>query len=95
MKVGSFVECVNGKFIPEQIVLIPNRPVRSKYYTVREFEEIDGVVGIRLEEIENPLLRSRTGRMFEPSFSIDRFREIEGIPDIQALMEEIFEGELV
>jgi hypothetical protein len=95
MKVGSFVECINSSFIPEQIHLIPNRPTRGEYYTVREIEEVKGKIGIRLEEIENPLVESVSGRMFEPSFDINRFREIEDMPDIQALMDEIFEEELI
>ncbi len=95
MKVGSFVECVNSSFIPEQIHLIPNRPTRGEYYTVREIEEVKGKVGVRLEEIKNPLIEGVSGRIFEPSFDISRFREIEDMPDIQALMDEIFEEELI
>jgi len=95
MKVGSFVECVNSSFIPEQIHLIPNRPTRGEYYTVREIEEVKGKVGVRLEEIKNPLIEGVSGRIFEPSFDISRFREIEDMPDIQVLMDEIFEEELI
>ena len=95
MKVGSFVECVDDSFIPEQIHLIPNRPTRGEYYTVREIEEVKGKVGVRLEEIKNPLIEGVSGRIFEPSFDISRFREIEDMPDIQVLMDEIFEEELI
>jgi hypothetical protein len=95
MKVGSFIECINSNFLPEQIHLIPNRPIRGEYYTIREIEDRGGKVGLRLEEIDNPLIEGISGRIFEPSFDINRFREIEDVPDIQALMDEIFEKELV
>jgi hypothetical protein len=95
MKVGSFIECINSSFILEQINLIPNRPIKGEYYTVREIEEVRGKVGIRLEEIENPLIENISGRIFEPSFDISRFREIEDIPDIKALIDEIFKEELI
>jgi hypothetical protein len=95
MKIGSFIECINNTFLPEQIHLIPNRPIKGEYYTVREIEKAGERVGLRLEEIENPLIKNMSGRIFEPSFDINRFKEIEDMPDIQALMDEIFEGELV
>jgi hypothetical protein len=95
MKIGSFIECINGSFIPEQTAIIPNRPVIGNYYTVREIEEVKDKIGLRLEEIANPNLTAPNGRIFEPSFDIERFREIEDIPDIQALLEEIFEDELI
>jgi hypothetical protein len=95
MKIGSFIECIDSNFLPEQIHLIPNRPVKGEYYTVREIEEVGERVGLRLEEIKNSLIEGVSGRIFEPSFNINRFREIEDMPDIQALMDEIFEEELV
>jgi hypothetical protein len=90
MKVGSIVECVDDIWTADRdIRLIPNRPVRGKFYTVREIEPSSkGVPGIRLEEIVNPLMMINSG-FIEPTFRIERFREVEGLDEaIEELLEE-------
>ena len=78
MQVGSLVECINGSFEPKQIELIPNRPKRGKIYTVRQIRQYPNKkVGILLEEIINePLMLPNMEGLFEPTFDIERFREL-------------------
>ena len=78
MQVGSLVECVNGSFEPKQIELIPNRPKQGKIYTIREIKQYPNKkVGILLEEIVNELiLKPDESGLFEPTFDIERFREL-------------------
>jgi hypothetical protein len=91
MKIGSIVECINGKFDSNHpfIHLIKKFPIKGKFYTIRNIE-IDRInnVGILLEEISNPLTKLKSGKIWEPSFKMDRFREVEGLPDIAELLEE-------
>jgi hypothetical protein len=96
MKVGSFVQCINDEFNPEQLDKIPNRPILNEYYTIREIIEFNpNHIGIILEEIHNSKIPSKRFGTIEPSFNIERFREIEDMPDIQALLDEIFTEELI
>lgn len=78
MQVGSLVECINGSFEPKQIELIPNRPKQGKIYTIREIKQYPNKkVGILLEEIINePLMLPNMEGLFEPTFDIERFREL-------------------
>ena len=78
MEVGSLVECVNGNFEPKQIELIPNRPKQGKIYTVRLIKQYpSNKIGVLLEEIVNePLILPNLDGLFEPTFDINRFREI-------------------
>jgi hypothetical protein len=78
MQVGSLVECINGSFEPKQIKLIPNRPKQGKIYTIREIKQYPNKkVGILLEEIINePLMLPNMEGLFEPTFDIERFREL-------------------
>ena len=91
MKVGSLVICINDIFSPDQISSIPNRPIRNKIYTIRNIIEYSSnVIGIHLEEILNPELTDREYlTKFEPSFDINRFKELECIPDIEEIIEEL------
>ena len=90
MQIGSLVECVNDVFPIELINLIPNRPKLKNIYTVREILKLkDNIISIRLDEINNPKNVKYKGIMSEPAFKIDRFREIQDIPDIEMIMEEI------
>lgn len=74
MKVGQDVICINDVFKPEQIALIPNRPVEDKTYTIRDIFTTRMGRAILLNEITNPHLEHPSGMgTFEPSFSIDRF----------------------
>ena len=91
MKVGSIVECVNGEFDLKHpsIHLIKKFPIKVKFYTIRSIE-IDHInnIGVLLEEISNPVTKLKSGKIWEPSFKMDRFREVEGLPDITELLEE-------
>lgn len=92
MKIGSIVECVNDIWDPTRdIRLIPNRPVRGQFYTVREiYPGSNGLPGIRLEEITNPPMMVKSG-FIEPTFRMERFREVEGLDDaVEELLEEAF-----
>lgn len=94
MKVGSFVQCINDVFNPEQLLKIPNRPKLNEYYTIREIIVFDTNTGVLLEEISNSHIPSKKYGTIEPSFNIERFREMEDMPDIQALLDEVFAEEL-
>ena len=95
MKVGALVECINSTWKQETIETVPNRPVKGKYYTIREVFQFPHGIGVTLEEISNPLTARYQGKSLEPNFDIERFRELEDIPDIEALLEEVFSDELV
>lgn len=88
MKVGSLVECVNDKFDPKQIELIPNRPKKGKIYTIRLIKQYpNNKIGLLLEEITNePLMLPNLDGLFEPTFDINRFRELPE-PNIDELTE--------
>jgi len=88
MKVGSLIECVNDKFDPKQIELIPNRPKKGKIYTIRLIKQYpNNKIGLLLEEIINePLILPDTTGLFEPTFDINRFRELPE-PNIDELTE--------
>jgi hypothetical protein len=91
MSVGSLVECVNGSFEPKQIELISNRPKQGKIYTIRMIQNYPKKksVGILLEEILNePLILPDMEGLFEPTFNIERFRELPEI-NIEELIEEL------
>jgi hypothetical protein len=91
MNVGSLVECINGSFEPKQIELIPNRPKQGKIYTIRTIKNYPnkGSVGVLLEEIINdPLMLPNLDGLFEPTFNIERFRELPEI-NIDELIEEL------
>ena len=77
MKVGSVVECINAAFNEKQKELIAFLPDRGKMYMVRSVEEHQSKkVGIRLEEIVNPPSVVLNGIHIEPTFDIERFREL-------------------
>jgi hypothetical protein len=91
MGAGSLVECINGSFEPEAIKLIANRPKQGKIYTIRGIKEYPQLksTGVLLEEIENePLFLPGFEGMFEPTFNIERFRELPE-PNIEELIEEL------
>ncbi len=77
MKVGQEVICINDKFAPVQIEIIPNRPLENKMYTIRDIFTTRNGRAVHLEQLNNPLLSHPSGMgQFEPSFAIDRFRPI-------------------
>ena len=91
MKIGSIVECINGSFDVKSSELISNRPKRGKIYTIREIKEYLKLnrTGILLEELINePIFLPNLEGIFEPTFNIERFREIQAM-DISELVEEL------
>lgn len=90
MNVGSLVECINGSFEPRVIELIPNRPKQGKIYTIRGIKQYPNKsVGVLLEEIINePLMMPDMEGLFEPTFNIERFRELPEV-NIEELIEEL------
>lgn len=80
---GILVECI-GHFEPWRDVaarLGVAVPYRGIVYTVRDIEDYQGSVWVRLEEIRNPVVN---GHLRECAFDGDAFRPV-GRPDISAL----------
>mgnify|MGYP000970954944 CR=1 FL=1 len=71
------------------------KTVKGKYYTIREVFQFPHGIGVTLEEIANPLTARYQGKLLEPNFDIERFRELEDLPDIAELLEEVLSDELV
>ena len=95
MKVGSIVECINDIWEPRTLKAVPNRPFRSNAYVIRGIVEYPHGVGLHLEEIRNPDIVFPSGMIAEPSFDINRFREMTEIDDLVAeLVEEVLAEEL-
>ena len=91
MKINSLVECVNGSFGAEAINLISCRPKPGKIYTIRGIKSYPKVnkTGVLLEEIVNePILLSNLDGLFEPTFDIERFRELHE-PNMNEIFEEL------
>lgn len=88
MKKGTQVICIDDKFDPKLVSLIPNRPVKDEMYTVRETLFTRNGRAIQLEELRNPELYDELHNgTFEPSFHIRRFR-IADTEDLQLELEE-------
>lgn len=84
MQVGQKVVCIDASKQPhvqeELSQDVPNWVEKGKIYTVRSIEDFDYVVGIRLEEIVNPIKYFRLlGRSMESTFRSDRFRELQDV----------------
>lgn len=83
MKIGSVVECINAAFNERQKELIAFLPDKGKFYMIRSIEEHPGnKTGVRLEEIINPPSVVVNNVHIEPTFDIERFREVEGLDDL-------------
>lgn len=96
MRPGTKVICVDDSVRPEMIEWqkekCPNWVKKDQQYTIRLFDDNDGIVdGVLLEEIRNqPVLCVPFGRLMEPRFATWRFRELE-TPD--PIKESIYETE--
>lgn len=84
MQIGSRVVCVDASIKPHMADEIAKDfqqwVVKDQQYIIRDIFYNDGIVtSVVLEEIRNiPLFFKNTiGRVQEPSFKIDRFRELE------------------
>jgi DUF917 family protein len=92
MKVGSIVECINDVWEPRTLESVPNRPFKGNAYIIRGIEEYKHGVGLHLEEIHNPDIVFPSGMIAEPSFNIERLREMDEIDDLVAeLVEEVLQ----
>ena len=80
--IGDRVVCVDASMRPEAVEelkrTVPNWVVQDKEYTIRGFQENDGIaLGLLLEEITNPLVFiPLLGRVQEPAFAEWRFRKL-------------------
>ena len=95
--IGDRVVCVDdtisieiGKAIRR---LMPNWVVKDQEYTIRGFQENDGIVlGILLEEITNPpVYIPIMGRIQEPAFTKSRFRKLKSNEVLAEAVTEVFE----
>lgn len=79
MKIGSFVVCIDDKFSNKQLDKLKILPKEGDYYTIRDIIDYPnlGRTGVRLEEISNPPIKRSDGSLFEPTFNIFRFRELD------------------
>ena len=77
MKRGDKVLCINGVFRARGTdpfsLKERNLPIEGKTYTVRDVVVTDYGVGLRLEEIINPLFWHDHGGEREPAFGKERF----------------------
>lgn len=93
MKIGQDVVCIDDKFTPEQIALIPNRPVEGSVYTVRDVFTTRMGRAIHLEEVRNAPLDHPSGLgQFEPSFSVERFQPLLSDDEVTEVEEAIKES---
>lgn len=88
MKNKEDIICVNGKFEENyRIWCIENNvkvPIEDKIYSIRDVvKHSNGATGLLLNEINNPKVDAGfilTGHKIEPTFSINRFRTLQGNP---------------
>lgn len=79
--IGDMVYCIDDSIKPEMLMELaddmPNWIKQDKKYTVRGFNDNDGiVVGVLLEEVHNPLKYFKLiNRMQEPAFATWRFKK--------------------
>ena len=90
-KIGDKVVCVDSSkasHIKEEVDKdFSQWVVKGEHYTVRGFNENDGiVVGVLLEEIHNtPLFFKLLGRSQEPAFKMDRFRKLKPSEQLETI----------
>lgn len=82
IKFGTKVVCINDVFTEEQKAMIPNRPVQDHHYTIDEVLITRRGKAVTLVELDNPPLMHPSGAgTFIPSFDINRFRELDEVPE--------------
>lgn len=92
--IGDRVACIDSSIRPEAMEelkrTVPNWVVQDKEYTVRGFQDNNGIaLGMLLEEIINPLVYiPLLGRVQEPAFAEWRFRKL--APD-ESMVEVVYE----
>jgi hypothetical protein len=75
--IGEQVVCVEADFWrnPKWRRMVQTVPERNTVYTVRSFREDNGLLGLHLDEIVNPLVLF-SGEWGEPAFLHTRFRPV-------------------
>ena len=82
IEVGDVVVCIDAAKQPHTVEElnrdVPNWVQQDQKYTVRAILDHDFVVGILLEEIENPVKYFKVvDKFLEPAFAHWRFRKLE------------------
>ena len=97
MRVGSLVVCVDDVFESEYFDMVKSKgimfPVKGAVYKVRSFDNVNNIHAIRVEEIVNRNIIFNDGLVYEQSFKISRFRELDTPTEIN--LENILKNELV
>lgn len=95
MKIGSKVVCVDDSKRPEVAEWAakhcPNWVKKGDKYTIREFDDHDGIVdGVLLEEIINPpVFLTKWNKVIEPRFATWRFEVIQEDEELEEELEEV------
>lgn len=95
--IGDRVACVDASMRPEAVDelkrTVPNWVIQDKKYTIRGFQENDGIaLGLLLEEITNPLIYiPLLGRVQEPAFAEWRFRKLKPSESMVEVVSEVYE----
>jgi hypothetical protein len=95
--IGDRVVCVDDSIDAERAQairkLVPNMVVKDQEYTIRGFQENDGIVlGILLEEITNPnVYIPLINRIQEPAFAEWRFRKLKPSESMVEVVSEVLE----
>ena len=95
--IGDKIECIDNSMRPEAVeelkITVPNWVVRGEQYTIRGFQENDGIaLGILLEEISNPIIYiPLIKRAQEPSFAEWRFRKLKPSEVLVEVSQEVLE----
>ena len=95
--IGDIIACVDASMRPEAVEelkrTVPNWVVQDKEYTIRGFQDNDGIaLGILLEEITNPLVYiPLLGIVQEPAFAEWRFRKLAPNESMVEVVSEVLE----
>ena len=95
MTPGTRVVCVDDSKRPEiaewATKYCPNWPKKGDKYTIREFDDNDGIVdGVLLEEIINPLVyMTKWDKVIEPKFATWRFKLLQEDEVMEEELEEV------
>jgi hypothetical protein len=85
MKIGSLVECIDDNW---DLRNGEKMPVKGEIYTVRAIVRWEGQVGLKLEEVVNPVM-NYVDAVAECSFDARYFREIQPPMNISELLENL------
>jgi len=91
--IGDKVVCIDSSMqlhtVEELRRDVPNWVKQGQQYTIRDIVDSDFVVGVRLEEITNPMRHFKLiGKYMEPAFATFRFRKLETVPPIAVHVEQ-------